>query len=267
MNGVIPRRFLGKAELALVLGSGLSTLCELVEVEWAVPYSDLDVISSTSVEGHPGRLLMMNVEGSKVLTFSGRPHVYEGIGIEQAGAAASISAQMGCGRILLTQAAGGLHGGIAGGSWMLPSDLVTLPDVRFTASKKHGTGLSNLDGGMRCGSGTLISRKFRDELKTAAAEASVALLEGVLYWTPGPAYETRAEAAAAFLIGADAASMSALPELLCARRLGLKTACLTWITNQTANVTGEKLNHRDVLSMGKEGALSLLGLLEKLCAD
>lgn len=105
---------------------------------------------------------------------------------------------------------------------------------------------------------------FMTEIERAAAAACVPLGSGVLFWSPGPAYETAAEARAALIAGADAVTMSSLPELLAASSLHLEAACLTRITNHTANVTRCGTDHAEVTSWGADGAESLRSMLEEL---
>jgi len=95
----------------------------------------------------------------------------------------------------------------------------------------------------------------------------MALAEGTLCWTSGPVYETAAEARAAALMGADAATMSSYPELIAARREGLEAASLGLITNQAANVSGGRTDHAEVMCAGGAGVRSLLALLEAYLLD
>lgn len=120
-----PGRFYGKSGMAVVLGSGLSALCELVETVAEIPYGEVPGLTPPSAEGHPGRLSLCRLAGFPLLLFAGRRHFYEDGEMEIAGSVAGTAAGLGCRRILLTQAAGSLHRELKPGSWVLPRDIIS----------------------------------------------------------------------------------------------------------------------------------------------
>jgi purine nucleoside phosphorylase len=68
-------------------------------------------------------------------------------------------------------------------------------------------------------------------------------------------------------MGADAATMSSFPELVAARRLSLEAASLSWITNWTASVSGDKTEHGHVVESGALGVPSLRAILSALVRE
>ena len=244
------RRLRGRAGLAVVLGSGLAPPPGALDAEESLSYEQTG-LPSPGVDGHAGRVILARCGGRPVLFFSGRGHRYEG---DDAAAERVVEAAgaLGCRRLLLTQAAGALVRGVPPGSWLLASGVVSFP--------ARGFGF----GGGR--TAPLISPVMRRRVAGAARAAGVPFREGVLCWTPGPAYETPAEARAAAEIGAVAATMSALPELVAARRLGLRAACLAMITNYTANVSAKPTDHGHVLRAGGKGTAGLLAVGSRLAA-
>ncbi len=256
--------FYGHTGLAVVLGSGLSVLEGLVEADRGVSYRDVPGLSIPTVEGHPGRLTLCRIDDVPLVLFAGRSHLYEGLSSLETGAIVSIAADLGCQRILFTQAAGSLHRGLPVSAWMLPSDIVSFPSsafrgMHYSVPSRVGSGSSPCNCERR-----LISSGFRADVRRAADEADVTVYEGVLCWSPGPVYETPAEAKAALELGADAVTMSALPELVTACRSGLAAACLSLITNHTANVSAGRIDHEYVIRMGEAGAGTLLRILKAL---
>ena len=249
-TGGFPEELKGAAGTAVVMGSGLSPGRWPGKVLAGAEYADIDGMTVPAVEGHPGRLLLLDTGGgSRLLVFAGRAHLYEGAGWEGAGCAAAAAAALGCRRIILTQAAGSLKRSLPEGSWLLPSGIVSLPwsDSRFSSSGRPA-----------------ISKRLRRSVASAAAETGLEVADGVLFWTPGPLYETPLEAAAAVLMGADAATMSPLPELAAAARMGLEAACLSFITNFAPNVSRGSTGHEEVLEGGRRGSRALSRLLPRL---
>lgn len=268
--------FKGRADTAVVLGSGLAPVEDLVKREEVVSYADIRGLSPPTVSGHPGRLSLCRVKDEFLLLFTGRLHVYEGLDFEEAGYVVDLASEMGCRRILLTHAAGGLHTGVSKMSWMLPSDIVSFPYGLFHCTGPAGAAPGSAGRGFfnSCHSppedvrssgfpsrGSLISKGFRIDIGRAAAGAGISIRDGVLFWSSGPPFETCSEANAALEIGADCATMSCLPELMAAYRLGMEAACLSWITNHTVNVTGGATRHDEVIGAGKTGADNLFRIL------
>ncbi len=286
--------FMGKADIAVILGSGLSVPEESVTPVESVSYKDIPGFVVPSVEGHPGRLLLLDGGCSGILLFAGRVHLYEGCnesgeqnvpgehdGIDPGGRnynsknpeiMVALAARLGCKRLLLTQAAGSLDPVLQTGTWMLADDIVSLPQRIFRGSMPPG-GFSA--GTVHAGEistgappvfwpGSLLSEGFRGEIALAALGSKVPIRDGILFWTPGPNYETPAEAMMARSMGANAATMSPMPELLEAKRQGIEAACLSWITNFAPNVSRSGTDHSRVIGMGRRGSRMLLKIIMEL---
>ena len=63
---------------AIILGSGLDSLINIVENKAVLRYSDMTHFPDSSVEGHKGELIYGKVAGKEVLFVNGRVHLYEG---------------------------------------------------------------------------------------------------------------------------------------------------------------------------------------------
>ncbi|MCX5752154.1 MAG: purine-nucleoside phosphorylase [Candidatus Krumholzibacteria bacterium] len=246
----------GAAACAIVLGSGLSKLALGLESIACVPYERIPGFGRTSVAGHPGFVSLCRLAGAPVLLFAGRFHAYERAGADTLASPVSLAKYAGCSSIIVTQAAGSLARRIPIRTWMLATDVIAFPSrsgLRFNREPFGGPPR----GAERSRTAPVVSKGLSATLRSAARAAGIALAEGVLCWTSGPTYETAAEARAAAFMGADAATMSSLPELIAARRFGIEAACMSWITNYTAAVSENRTVHAEVLESGNEGARSL----------
>jgi purine-nucleoside phosphorylase len=95
------------------------------------------------------------------------------------------------------------------------------------------------------------SRFLYDEILSGLiAERSltqgIPLKAGVLAGVLGPTYETAAEIRMLRKLGADAVSMSTIPEVLMAGKLGIRTAGISCITNKATGLSKEALSHEEV---------------------
>jgi purine-nucleoside phosphorylase len=250
----------GAASYAVILGSGLAALADIVAPIARIPYGRVPGLGATTVEGHPGFISLVRIAGEPVLFFAGRFHAYEGVGADGLASLVSLAAGVGCRRLLVTQAAGSLKRKVRPGTWLLATDILRFP-ARLGLDMGRAAYHWDKPGAVRRIGGPIVSDVLSAEIRQAARAAEAPLAEGVLCWTSGPAYETAAEARAAELMGGDAATMSSLPELLAARYLGLEAASLGWITNYTANVSGEWTDHVHVLGMGEVGVRTLERIL------
>jgi purine-nucleoside phosphorylase len=241
----IPEVFRMAASTAVVTGSGLAPVRWPGRIAASVAYGETGVLAEPAVEGHPGKLILLETSKGPLIVFAGRTHLYEG---GEAGGAAAAAASLGCRRIILTHAAGSLKRSLPVGSWLAPSGAVSLP-------------WSVLD---ECGGRPTVSARLRKSAAAAALAAGIEVRGGTIYWTPGPMYETPAEASAAALMGADAATMSPLPELCAAAENGLEVASLAFITNFAPSVKGCPTGHEEVLKAGRKGSQELFRMLPEL---
>ena len=67
-----------KTETAIILGTGLGGLVKEIEIEHAIPYSEIPNFPVSTVEGHKGQLIFGTLGGKKVIAMQGRFHHYEG---------------------------------------------------------------------------------------------------------------------------------------------------------------------------------------------
>ena len=64
-------------------------------------------------------------------------------------------------------------------------------------------------------------------------------------WFSGPSFETPAEIRAARILGADLVGMSTVPEVILARRAGLRCAAVSVVTNYAAGLAGGDPSHEE----------------------
>ena len=76
-------------------------------------------------------------------------------------------------------------------------------------------------------------------------------------WFAGPSFETPAEIRMARMLGADAVGMSIVPEVILARRLGLRVAAIAMLTNFGADFQGGDPSHAQTRDAAQIGALAL----------
>jgi purine-nucleoside phosphorylase len=161
--------------------------------------------------------------------------------------------ELGCGRLILTNAAGSLREDVGPGRLMLLRDHINFAGV---------SPLFGLPGNERF-------VDLVDAYDPAACEAILALSRrldiplaaGVYVWFCGPHFETPAEIKAARMLGGDAVGMSTVPEVIVARLLGLKVTALSMITNLAAGMSDAPLSHAQTMRHATAAAGDMTRLL------
>jgi len=240
------------AQVAIVLGSGLNSFADALEIEATIPYDAIPGLPASKVPGHTGAFALARVGGHPLLLCRGRVHLYEGWSAHEVTTGVRLLHRLGVHRLILTNAAGTLHPGFPPGQWMMLNDHLNL------------TGASPLSGGPNFIDLTeAYSPRLREIFRHAAAEAGLPLHEGVYASLPGPQYETPAEIRMLRTLGADAVGMSTVLETIQARALGVEVAAFSCLTNWAAGITGESLSHEEVTDTGRGAAGALIEILHR----
>jgi len=249
-------------EVWLVSGSGLAVDLG-PPCHGPVPLSELLPFALEGVVGHPMEVeLLEPVPGRRVLYQRGRVHGYQGHPPAEVVAHVRLAAELGTRTLVMTNAAGGLDPDYQ------PGDLVAVSD------HLNLTGWNPLHGGVPAEWGPQFpdlvgaySPDLRRRLRDKAQKLGISLFEGVYAGLAGPSYETPAEVRMLRALGADLAGMSTVLEVIAARHRGLRSLVVSLVSNLAAGVTGEPLDHDEVLAAGRAAAERVRELLGALLRD
>ncbi len=233
-----------KPQLALVLGSGLSTVAGRLRPAMSVPFGAMPGLDAPSVSGHKGILTLGKWVGRWVLVFEGRLHYYEGHPWRTVVEPIHLVQHLGVPVVVLTNAAGGIHDALDPGSFMALRDHIDW--TRPYAWRHPGP------GGLGPPRPSPYSARLLSLLVQAGQNQGIRLVPGIYAQVTGPAYETPAEIRALKIWGADAVGMSTAREIQTACDLGLECAALSCITNRAAGLSEAPLDHGAVLSAGRQ---------------
>lgn len=250
-----------RPEVSLILGSGLGRLAEAVTDATVFNSEDIPGYPSSTVEGHHGRLIIGLLEGKTVAVIQGRLHFYEGHAVRDTTFPVRLVHALGADHLVVTNAAGGINPLFGPGTIMFIVDHLNMSFQSPLAGP-------NVDGGPRF---TDMSSPYDpawiDRAEECALRLGIGTRRGVYLWTPGPAYETKAEIRFFGRIGADAVGMSTVPEVLQARNLGMNVLGISTITNPAAGLSTGPLNHEEVLTVGAEIRSELEMLIRAIVTD
>jgi purine-nucleoside phosphorylase len=235
-----------KHDVALVIGSGwLPAVDALGDVTAEVGTADLPGFAPAAVAGHAGKVRSVRSGNSNLLVFLGRTHFYEGLGVRSVVHGVRMSAAAGCRTVVLTNGCGGVKEAWQPGTPVLIKDHINL------------TGTSPIEGANFVD----LTDLYSSRLRALCHEVDETLDEGVYVQFPGPHYETPAEINMARVIGGDLVGMSTTLEAIAARESGMEVLGISLVTNAAAGITGEPLNHAEVLEAGRAAASRMGQLL------
>jgi purine-nucleoside phosphorylase len=248
---IISRTGVAVHDVALIMGSGwVSAVDALGSPSFECNAEELTGFLPPTVEGHSGKVRSYRIESEgknlRALVFLGRTHLYEGKGVEPVVHSVRAAVKAGCKIIILTNACGGINTKYSVGQPVLIRDHISL------------TAVSPLSGATFVDLTDLYSKRIREIVKREDAT----LDEGVYVHWRGPTYETPAEILMMRTMGGDLVGMSTVPEAIAAHALGAEVLGISLVTNAAAGVTGEKLNHEEVIAAGKAAADRMGALLK-----
>jgi len=215
-----------KPELAIILGTGASSVLNSMEVIKAIPFNDIPNIPLATY--HKGELLICRTKsGRPIIILNGRLHYYEGYTSKELTYPIRILKVLGIKELYMTNASGGLNPHYNAGELVLIKDHINLmPDhpLRGPNEQKFGPRFPDMSDA--------YSAKLRTHIQERFAEISGrSMHEGIYVGLQGPSLETPAEYAFLRKIGGDMVGMSTVPEVIVANHCGMEVAVVSIVTN------------------------------------
>ena len=249
----------GKADIGVILGSGLGDYAEALEDAVKLPYSEIPGFPRSTVAGHAGMWCCGTLYGKRVVMMQGRFHYYEGYGMKDVTLPVRVMQKIGVKTLIVTNAAGGVNLGYH------PGELMVIGDI-FSMTAQNPLIGPNLDAfgprfpDMSCA----FDKELRALAHECANEQGFALREGVYAQMTGPTYETPAEIRMLRTLGADAVGMSTVPEVIVARHGGMRVLGISCITNMAAGILDQPLNHTEVTETANRVKGQFRNLLDRI---
>ncbi len=251
-----------RADLALILGSGLGAWADTISDAVAVPYDEIPGFHMSSVAGHAGRLVLGRAGTVDVVAMQGRVHAYEGVSAAQVVRPLRTMWKLGAGTAIVTNASGGLDPQLAPGSLVLIRDHINL------SGNTPLTGPNDERFGARFPDMTHTwTPELRAVARRAAARINVAVHEGVYAGVAGPSYETPAEVQMLRRAGGDLVGMSTVLEAIAASHLRMRLLGISCVTNHAAGIVDEALNHEDVQRVAAEARGNFQRLIDAIIEE
>ncbi len=248
-----------EAGIAIILGSGLGNLSNVIKAEKEIPYHDIPHFPLSTVEGHKGRLIFGELGGKKVWVMGGRFHFYEGYTAQQVAYPVRVLRLLGVETLLLSNAAGAVNPHFKIGDLMIIHDHISLFTVNPLLGKnedKLGTRFPDMS--------EPYSKKLITKVQKIAKQHDIELKQGVYTGVTGPSFETRAEYKLIHVLGGDAVGMSTVQENIAAVHCGMQVFAMSVITDIGIREEENTITHEEVLQAAKDAEPKLTLLFTEL---
>lgn len=249
-------------KFAIILGTGLGAVIDNQVNGISINYSDLPHFATSTVDGHEGRILLGELNGTQVIILQGRFHYYEGYSMEEVTLPVRVLKQVGIEKLIITNASGSLNSDIKTGDMVIVNDHISLfgPNpLRGIRDPRLGDRFPDMT---RTYDLAMITKAL-----TISEQLNLNSKKGIYSYVQGPSLETPAEHRLLKAAGADVVGMSTVPEVIVAKQCGLKVCVISCVTNECISEEGPKeTSLEEVIAAAQTNAPRMKALIEQLIA-
>lgn len=246
-------------EFGVILGSGLGNFTEDIQIEFALPYSEIPNFPVSTVQGHKGALVFGTLGEKKVVAMQGRFHYYEGYSMQEVTFPVRVMKYLGISKLIVSNASGGVNPKYKVGDIVLINDHINLvPEhpLRGKNDERFGPRFVNMS--------EPYSKKMIALAKELAQKNNIEVKDGIYLGLQGPTFETLAEYRMVKILGADCVGMSTVPEVIVARHMDLETFGISVITDMGDEGSIEAISHDEVLEAARKAEPKVRMLIKEL---
>ena len=245
---------------AIILGSGLGQLAEIIEDRITIPYTEIPCFPVSTVIGHKGNFICGTLGGKCVIAMQGRFHYYEGYDMDTLTLPVRVMCKLGIKYLFVSNAAGALNPEYKVGDTIIIKDHINFMPNPLIGPNMEDFGPRFPD--MTCPYDLELQQRALD----IAAGMGFKLHQGIYFGGSGPSYETPAEVRFFRASGADLVGMSTVPEVIVARHSGLRVFGMSVVTNvgNTQNVERNVNDGEDVVMQANAATKRMIPLFTKM---
>jgi purine-nucleoside phosphorylase len=246
-------------EYGVILGSGLGSFTDDIEIEFTLPYSEIPNFPVSTVQGHKGALVFGTIGDKKVVAMQGRFHFYEGYSMKEVTFPVRVMKYLGVEKLIVSNASGGVNPNYEVGSIVLLKDQINMmPEhpLRGKNDERFGPRFLNMS--------EPFSNNMISVAKALAKNLNIKVQDGIYLGLQGPTFETLAEYKMVKILGADCVGMSTVPEVIVARHMDMECFGLSVITDMGNEENIETVSHDEVLEAARKAEPNVRRLIKEL---
>jgi len=245
-----------RPKIGLLTGTGLGEAVNGMDRQATIDYQDIPHFPLSTVQSHPGRLLLGTVSGMPMVAMQGRVHLYEGYSALDVTFPVRVMQTLGIEYLILTNAAGGLNPDLQAGDIMLITDHINLAGTNPLVGPNEDRW-----GDRFPDMGFAYDMDLARHTKSAAAELKIRLRSGIYAGLTGPSLETPAEIRYLRTIGTDAVGLSTVQEVIAAVHGGMKVLGISTIANVHTPDNPIPTNVDEIIAVAETAAASVNKLI------
>nr|WP_315140442.1 purine-nucleoside phosphorylase [uncultured Flavobacterium sp.] len=246
-------------EYGVILGSGLGSFTEDLQIEYTLPYDTIPNFPVSTVQGHKGALVFGTIGDKQVVAMQGRFHFYEGYSMKEVTFPVRVLKYLGITKLIVSNASGGVNPEYKVGSIVLIKDHINMaPEhpLRGKNDERFGPRFVNMS--------EPYSKKMIAKVKEIALDLNIEVHDGIYLGLQGPTFETLAEYRMVKILGADCVGMSTVPEVIVARHMALETFGISVITDMGDEKSITTISHDEVLDAANKAEPKVRRLIREL---
>jgi len=246
-------------EYGVILGSGLGSFTDDIQIEFSLSYSEIPNFPISTVQGHKGALVFGTIGPKKVVAMQGRFHFYEGYSMKEVTFPVRVMKYLGVEKLIVSNASGGVNINYKVGDISLITDHINLmPEhpLRGINDERFGPRFVNMS--------EPYSRKMIEKAKNLAKKLHIEVKEGVYLGLQGPTFETLSEYRMVKILSADCVGMSTVPEVIVARHMDLEVFGISVITDIGNEDSIGTITHAEVLEAAQKAEPNVRNLIKEL---
>ncbi len=250
-----------RPEIGLLTGTGLKDAVSSLAPQAVFDYRQIPHFPLSTVQSHPGQLLIGDMGGIPTVAMQGRFHLYEGYSPLDVTFPIRVMQLLGIRYLVLTNAAGGLNPDFTTGDIMLITDHINLTGANpLVGPNQDPWGVRFPDMGFA------YDPDLAHRARSAAADLKLPLRSGVYAGLKGPSLETPAEIRFLRTIGADAVGFSTVQEVIAAVHGNIKVLGLSTITNVHNPAQPIPADVDDIIAVAQTAASMVDNLIHTIAA-
>jgi purine-nucleoside phosphorylase len=246
----------------IILGTGLSAVADLIDVEASISYADIPHFHSTTVPTHPGEMVFGCLGKVPTVAMKGRYHFYEGYSMREAAYPVEVMERLGVQTLIVTNSSGGVNPQYAEADLAVITDHINLywhnPLVGPNDERQGPRFVDMLDA---------YSPRLIELAEKVAARHNIPLHRGVFAFVPGPNFETPAELRFLNQIGVDVIGWSLVPEVIMARHRSLEVLAFSCISDLSVADTLKPVNIERLIENAQQAAGKLAVIVRETVAE
>ena len=255
----LKKRGFDQPDYGIVLGTGLGSLVNIIDITIKIPYSEIPNFPISTVSGHSGTLIYGSIGRKNVVAMQGRFHIYEGWDVKQVTFPIRVMRFLGVQNLIVSNASGGVNPDFKVGDIMIIRDHINMmPSHPLQGKNDDRLGPRFVD------MHEPYSLEMIEKFEIIAKELNISIQKGVYLALQGPTFETPAEYKMVELMGADAVGMSTVPEVIVATHIGMSCFGLSVITDLGVEGHVEEVSHEAVQLAAKSSEKVISKLVQEL---